>query len=146
MSRVYWDSMLFMYAFERNPTYMPAVKSILDRMRRRADTLCTSVFTLGEVLVGPRKLGSISASDSIKAYFSSGAIEILPYVLETSEQFASIRAWTPVTAPDAIHLAAASLAQVDVFLTNDQKLLKLRIPGIAAFVSLAPDAIKAAFP
>ena len=146
MSRVYWDSMLFMYALERNPTYLSIMQTILNEMHRRADTLCTSVFTLGEVLVGPRRLGSISGTDRVKAYFASGALEVLPYTLETSEQFASIRAWTSAAPADAIHLATASLASVDVFLTNDKKLLPLKVPGIRLFAGLDPQTLRHAFP
>jgi predicted nucleic acid-binding protein len=137
--------MLFMYALERHPIYASIVKTVLSEMHRRGDTLCTSVFTLGEVLAGPRKLGSISGSDRVKAYFASGAIEVLPYTLETSEQFASIRAWTSVTPADAIHLATASLASVDAFLTNDKKLVSLRVPGIRSFSGLEPQALKHIF-
>lgn len=146
MSKVYWDAMIFVYALERNPTYSSIVQSILQSMHRRGDSLLTSVFTLGEVLVGPRTLGSISGSDRVKAYFASGAIEILPFTLEASEQFASIRAWTRVRSPDAVHLASASLAQVDVFLTNDRKLRNLTIPGIRQFVGLDPHILRSVFP
>lgn len=146
MKKVYWDAMIFVYALERNPVYSSIVKSILESMRRRGDSLFTSVFTLGEVLVGPRVLGSVSGSDRVKAWFASDAINILPFTLETSEQFASIRAWTRVRSPDAIHLASASLAQVDVFLTNDKKLHSLTIPGIRQFAGLDSQALKTIFP
>jgi predicted nucleic acid-binding protein len=145
MSKVYWDSMLFMYALERNPLYFPIVQTVLREMHRRADTLCTSIFTLGEVLVGPRKLGSISGADRVKAYFAGGTLEVLPYTLASSEQFASIRAWTSVKPADAIHLATASLACVDVFLTNDIKLLSLKVPGIRSFANLDPQMLKQVF-
>lgn len=146
MSRFYWDSMLFMYALERHPAYSPVVQTVLREMHRRGDTLCTSVFTLGEVLTGPRKLGSVSGSDRVRAYFASGALEVLPFTLETSEQFASIRAWTAVKSADAVHLATASLASVDVFLTNDKVLLSLKVPGIRLFAGLDPQMLKHIFP
>jgi len=138
MSRVYWDSMIFIYVIEKNPDYFPIVKSVYENMARRGDTVLTSIFTLGELLVGPRKLGSQSAVDRIRSYFALGTVSILPFTFETSEQFALIRSWTGASPSDAIHLAAAAEAQVDVLLTNDTKLLSLRIPGIAEIADLDP--------
>ena len=54
MSRVYWDSMLFIYMLEGNPAFSPIVDGILREMDQRDDTLCTSIFCLGEVLTGRR--------------------------------------------------------------------------------------------
>ena len=146
MSRVYWDSMVFIYAIEKNPTYFPIVKAVHEAMKRRRDTLCTSIFTVGEVLVGARKAGSQSAVDRIKNYFAGDTAAILPFTLETAEQFALIRSWTRASPSDAIHLAAAVEAHVDVFLTNDAKLLPLRIPGIPLIACLDPVALSKILP
>jgi uncharacterized protein len=146
MSRVYWDSMIFIYAIEKNPQYFPIVKTIHEAMKRRGDILCTSVFTVGEVLVGPRKVGSQSGVDRIKNYFAGGTVSILPFSFETAEQFALIRSWTGASPSDAIHLAAAAEAHVDVFLTNDSDLLSLRIPGIPLIANLDTAAIKRILP
>lgn len=35
MSRVYWDSMLFIYLIEGNPAYAPRVKFVHEEMGRR---------------------------------------------------------------------------------------------------------------
>lgn len=136
MSRIYWDSMIFIYAIEKNPDFFPIVKTVHEAMQRRGDTLCTSIFTVGEVLVGPRKIGSQSGVDRIKDYFAGGTVSILPFTFETAQQFALIRSWAGTTPSDAIHLAVAAEAQVDVFLTNDTDLLRLRIPGIALIANL----------
>ena len=146
MSVVYWDSMLFVYAMERNPTFSPVVKIVLDAMKRRGDTLCTSVFAVGEVLVGPTKLGSISGADRVKSFFAGDTVDVLPFTLETAEQFALIRTWTGARPPDALHLATAALARVDVFLTNDKKLLQLRIPGIQCIAGLDPHVLARILP
>lgn len=146
MSRIYWDSMVFIYAVERSPTYFPIVKMVQEAMHRRGDTLCTSIFTVGEVLVGPRKLGSQSAVDRIRNYFAGDTISILPFTFETAEQFALIRSWTGTSPSDAIHLAAAAEAHIDVFLTNDTELLRLRIPGIPLIANLDPALLKRLLP
>ncbi len=82
MSRIYWDSMLFIYLIEGNPEFGPRVRAIHEEMVRRGDILCTSVFTLGEVLTGPRKVGAQTVVDRIRNYFlKSGRVELLPLTL-----------------------------------------------------------------
>jgi predicted nucleic acid-binding protein len=146
MSLVYWDSMVFAYLLEKNPTFFAVAKATYEAMRRRGDTLCTSVITVGEILVGPRKLGSQSGSDRVSSFFASGTVRLLSYDLKTADHFATVRAWTGASSPDAIHLASAAQAQVDVFLTNDRKLRNLTIPGIRLFAGLEPQVLKSVFP
>jgi|HubBroStandDraft_1064217.scaffolds.fasta_scaffold17673_5 predicted nucleic acid-binding protein len=137
MSRVYWDSMLFVYLLEGNPAYAPRVKSILEGMVKRDDTLCTSVFTLGEVLTGARKYGSQAAVAATRRFFlDSGQVELLPYSATTSDRYSVIRAATNVESADAIHLASASESSVDLFITHDKKLKNISIPGIQFIVGL----------
>lgn len=136
MSLVYWDSMVFVYLLERHTAYFHTAKTIHEAMKRRGDTLCTSIVTVGEVLVGPRKLGSQSGADRVLNFFAAGSIRILPFDFETANHFSIVRAWTTASPPDAIHLAAAAQAQVDLFFTNDRKLLSLQIPGITRIAGL----------
>jgi predicted nucleic acid-binding protein len=131
MSRVYWDSMLFIYLIEGNPTYAPRVKTIHEEMVRRNDVLCTSVFTLGEVLTGPRKVGATAVVDRIRSFFlSSSRVELLPFTVTTSDRYSIIRASTTAKSADAIHLACAADSGVELFITHDKSLHKLSIPGI----------------
>jgi uncharacterized protein len=131
MSRIYWDTMLFIYLLEDNPDYAPRVASILQRMESRGDTLCTSVFTLGEVLTGPRKAGAIDSVGEIKDYFlASGQVELIPFNATTADRYSVIRSTTSVQSADAIHLASAADSGVHLFLTHDKQLQKLDIPGI----------------
>jgi predicted nucleic acid-binding protein len=138
MSRVYWDSMMFIYMLEGNPIFGPAVRGILEDMDRRRDTLCTSIFCIGEVLTGPRKFNSMAGIAKVKQYFASDMVDVLPFTIETADRFSLIRATTAARPADAIHLATASAAGVDVFFTNDDKLLKLhlQIPGIQFITGL----------
>jgi predicted nucleic acid-binding protein len=128
--------MLFVYMLEAHPVNGPLVDKILDSIIRRNDTLCISAFGAGEVLTGPWCGGSQNEIDRIRHFFSDGSIEILPFTLETADRFASIRATNKVNPADAIHLAAAAEAGVDIFFTNDGELRKLSIPGIKLFADL----------
>jgi len=122
--------MLFVYLLEDHPQYFSRVQAIQRRLRERQDTICTSVFTVGEVLAGPTKLGATDAVAEILGAFRSPQIQLLPFSFDTSLLYARIRASSPVPPADAIHLASAAQTGVNLFLTNDRRLTKLVIPGI----------------
>ena len=136
MSLVYWDTMLFIYWLEAHPRHGPQVQRVHRQMEQRGDELCTSVFTLGEILTGAYKTGHTSEAEQIRKFFERGSVRILPFNLETADRYAMIRARHRVSPADAIHLAAASLAGVDVYFTNDDRLKKLLIDGIQFIVGL----------
>lgn len=136
MTRIYWDSLLFIYMLDANPTFGPKVRNILNQMISRGDTLSTSVFSLGEILAGPRRRDSASGVSAVKKYFQSGVVEILPFTAETADWYSVIRGANRVSQADGIHLATAAEAGVDVFFTNDKALRKLSIPGIKFFADL----------
>lgn len=130
MSQIYWDTMLFVYWFEDHPDYAKRVQRIYSRMEERRDTLCTSVFTLGEILTGLYQKGAFDLASRIRDLFRPPHIIVLPFSLATVESYAEIRAQHRVPPADSIHLATASAAKVDLFLTNDRRLLSLVVPGI----------------
>jgi predicted nucleic acid-binding protein len=56
--------------------------------------------------------------------------------MEAADRYSLIRAETRVSQADGIHLATAAAAGVDLFITNDEKLQALAIPGIRFFADL----------
>jgi uncharacterized protein len=131
MSRVYWDSMIFVYLIEGHSDYGPRVRAIYEEMTRRGDRLCTSVFSLGEVLTGPRKIGAEDLVERIRSFFLEGdAVDLIPFTISTADRFSIIRARSSVKSADAIHLACAAESGVELFITHDKSLQKLKIPGI----------------
>lgn len=136
MSRVYWDSMIFIYLLEANPDFGERVQHMHQSMLRRGDVLCTSVFTIGEVLTGPRKRNDLAVIRELKKFFGGKEVEILPFGLEAADRYSVIRAETRVSQADGIHLATAAASGVDLFITNDDKLQKLAIPGIRFFADV----------
>jgi uncharacterized protein len=139
MSRIYWDTMLFVYWLEDHPVYAKRVQRILAKMEERQDQLCTSAFTAGEVLVGPYKLNASGPAKQIREVFASSFVEILPFTLATADLYARIRVQHRVSPADAIHLACAAQAGTDLFLTNDASLPGKLIPGIQFIVGLDTD-------
>lgn len=139
MSRIYWDSMLFIYWIEDHPVYGRRMSHILDRMTERADVLCTSTFTLAEVLTGPYKRADERVATEIREVFESAAIETLPFTTRTAEIYARIRGRFGFSPPDAIHLASAADAGTDIFLTNDDALVGKGVPGIQFIARIDTD-------
>jgi predicted nucleic acid-binding protein len=105
-------------------------------IQRRGDRLCTSVFTIGEVLTGPRKHNDQEGVRKIEAFFARKTVDVLPFDWEQAERYSMIRASVRVSQADGIHLATAAAAEVDLFVTNDADLRKLAIPGIRFFADL----------
>jgi predicted nucleic acid-binding protein len=130
MSRIYWDTMLFIYWLEDHPRYGDRVQRIFDRMRERQDQLCTSTFAVGETLVGFHKRHEIETAARVRNFFRQNIVELIPYTLDTADVYAEIRAGGGLSSADAIHLACAASASTDLFLTNDKNLVGKVIPGI----------------
>jgi predicted nucleic acid-binding protein len=130
MSRIYWDTMLFVVWLEGNPEYKHRVREIHDRMEQRGDKLCTSIFAVGEILIGSAKAKDAKMRGIISEYFETSGVEVLPFNWGTAEIYSRIRAEHNVSPADAIHLACAAQARSDLFLTNDRRLCRLTIPGI----------------
>ena len=136
MSRIYWDTMLFVYLIEDNAVFGSKVRHIYERMQKRGDTLSTSTLTYGEALTGPLKGGDSQLADQMRQLFHGDEVELLPFLRSTAELYASIRAKGTASAPDAIHLATAAENHTDVFLTNDKRLHHLAISGIQFIAGL----------
>jgi predicted nucleic acid-binding protein len=136
MSRIYWDTMLFVYWLEEHPRYAKRIRHLLDKMKERQDQLYTSSFAVGETLVGFYKTGATETARKVRDLFQLPFVDVIPYTLETADIYARIRATQRVSPPDAIHLACAAQARIDLFLTNDTELVGKVIPGIQFIASL----------
>lgn len=135
MSRVFFDTNLFIYLFEGSGPENQRVADLRRRMIERRDHLFTSALTLGEVLVKPLRNGDeILANRWARAI--SAAATVVPFSADAAPVFARIRAERPVAPPDAIQLATAAAAGVDLFITNDERLSRFVVPEIQFICSL----------
>jgi len=128
VSRIYWDSNLFIYLHEGHPTFGPRVRRIYGEIVARNDTLCTSVFTVGEVLTMPLRMKDDAAVNAISESMLSGEVELIPFTLAMAQRYGKIRAISSVKAADALHLATAIESRVSLFVTNDHQLQRLQVP------------------
>jgi predicted nucleic acid-binding protein len=136
LSKIFWDTMVFIYLLENHPSYAQRVQHISERMVERGDRLFTSTLAAGEVLTGPQRTGDLPEFSKLEQYFQGPAITLLPFTFEAARHYSSIRAQHSVAPPDAIHLACAATEGVDVFITNDKSLVGKSVAGIQFIVGL----------
>ena len=135
MSRIFWDTNLFIYLFEDKHERSEQVAELRQRMIEREDELLTSALTLGEILVRPKEMGDEKLAQIYELAISAAAT-VLPFDSHAALRFAEIRQDRSIKAPDAIQLACASVARADLFITNDNRLSKKNIRGIQFIQSL----------
>ena len=135
MSRVFWDTNLFIYFLEGHSTFSPATRALRQQMLVRGDQLLTSTLTLGEVLVKPLERGDMALCRKYEEVIAGSSL-VLPFDDRAARNYASIRRDRSVRAPDALQLACAASANVDLFVTNDHRLQGKNISGIQFIVPI----------
>jgi predicted nucleic acid-binding protein len=135
MSRVFWDTNLFIYLFENYGPLSKATAELRKRMLIRGDQLLTSTLTLGEVLVKPLENQDMVLCAKYESGITAAAL-LLPLDTAAAKVYASLRSDRSLRAPDAIQLACAAGAGVDLFVTNDARLQSKYVNGIQFIASL----------
>lgn len=129
MSRVFLDTNFFIYLIEGRSPSAARARYLAKAFTARRDEVLTSVMSLGEVLVGPLKNGDHALAQRYRQIFRGRGISVLPFLEPAAEIFARSRL-AGVKAPDAIQLATAASNGCDLFLTNDDRLQGVTVPGI----------------
>lgn len=129
MSRVFWDTNLFIYLIEGTGDRSRQVLELYGRMRERGDSLFTSALTVGEVLVKPVERNNDALRRRYEQALGSGAT-VLPFDVDAASHYAEIRQDRSIRPPDAIQLACAAAAEIDLFITNDDRLTRKSVRGI----------------
>lgn len=135
MSRIFWDTNLFIYLIEDYGELSNRVATLRRRMLKRRDQLCTSTLTLGEVLVKPVEAANELLRQRYEEALVIGSF-LIPFDQGAALLYASIRKNRTIRPADAIQLACAARARVDLFITNDERLSEKSIPGIQFITSL----------
>ena len=136
LSRIFWDTNLFVYLIEDRGERAEQVVALREWMIERDDELMTSALTLGEVLVKPMESGDEALMRRYEHAIGTVAT-VLPFDDRAAPRFAEIRRDRSIRAPDAIQLACASAASLDLFVTNDDRLSRKHVRGIQFIRSLA---------
>ena len=136
MSRIFWDTNLFIYLFEDKSERTERVVALRELMIERQDHLVASALTLGEILAKSLAAGNGELTRRYKHAITTSAT-ILPFDQAAALAFATIRRNGTIQPADAMQLACASAAGVDLFITNDERLSRHIVPGIHFIQSLA---------
>jgi predicted nucleic acid-binding protein len=135
LSRIFFDTNVFIYLFEDYEPFSSMVDAFWRRMTDRGDRLVCSAMTLGELLVKPTKMGAVSLIEQYDRTIRSHA-KVINFDAVIAWRYASLRATHTLRSADAIQLACASHFGVDLFITNDKGLHKLNVPGIGFIAPL----------
>jgi uncharacterized protein len=136
MSRIFWDTNLFIYLFEDYGKYSQATAQLRHKMLRRGDELLTSTLAIGELLTGPERAGDKQLCQEYEEAIRLTAV-VVNFDINAAKKYAQLRSRPPrISPPDAIQLACAGAAGVDLFLTNDTRLHSLHVDGIQFITSV----------
>ncbi len=135
MSRIFWDTNLFIYLFEGQGPLHARTIGLRQAMLDRGDQLVTSALTLGEILVKPVERGNLELAREYEEAITSTSL-MISFDIRAARIYASLRCDRSIRAPDAVQLACAAAAGVDLFITNDERLGTKQVDGIQFIVPL----------
>jgi predicted nucleic acid-binding protein len=135
MIRIFWDTNLFIYLFEGHGPLSRRVAALRQSMLTRGDQLLTSALTMGEILVKPMEREDAELSKKYEETLTTTSL-LIPFDVKAAKIYAALRGDRSLRAPDAIQLACAAGAGVDLFITNDMRLHTKQIDGIQFIVPL----------
>ena len=136
MSRIFWDTNLFIYLFGDYGKHSQLTAQLRQKMLVRGDELLTSTLAIGELLTGPQRMGDKQLCQDYEEAIRLAAI-VVSFDLKAAQKYAQLRSRPPkIPPPDAIQLACAASAGVDLFLTNDTRLHNLQVDGIHFITSV----------
>jgi predicted nucleic acid-binding protein len=135
MSRIFWDTNVYIYLLEEFGPLSALAVNLRNKMLQRGDQLITSALTLGEILVKPTEQGD---TELCRKYVQgiTATSQVIPFDTEAAKRYAVIRCDRTLRSPDAIQLACAGVARVDLFITNDARLQNKQIAGVQFIVPL----------
>lgn len=136
MSRIFWDTNLFIYLLEGTGETLQLTTHLLGRMRERRDQLLTSTLTLGEILVKPLEAGQEDWANRLEKFLDSPGVEMVPFDRQAARVYGHVRRDRTIRPPDAIQLACAAAARTDLFVTNDDRLSRKNVAGVGFIVPL----------
>jgi predicted nucleic acid-binding protein len=122
--------MMFVYLLEGHKEYSDRVEELLNRSRRRRDTLFTSHLALGELMAGSERFDQPLKIAGVQRTLKEIGFSFLAFDQGAVKPFSVLRGREKLGTADSIHLACASSAGIDLFLTGDKHLHKLIVPGI----------------
>lgn len=137
MSRIFFDTNLFIYLTEGKGEERGQVRQILRRAWERSDQIVTSALTVGELLTKPLAAQDMHLVKQYEEMLRAPAVDVIAFDRQCAIPYALVRQDKSIKPPDAIQLACASASKCDLFITNDERLSRKIVPGIHFISSLS---------
>lgn len=120
------DTMVFIYHFEENKIYSPLTFSIFESLEKGNFNAITSILTLLEILVKPKRESNLILTERYKILLETFPnLQVKTLDENIADLASSLRANYNINTPDAIQIATSLEAQADIFITNDTSLKKV---------------------
>jgi predicted nucleic acid-binding protein len=114
------DTMVFIYHLEDHPIYAQATEVIFESWEAGNTAGVTSIITLLEILVKPKRDGNLEAARDYREMLTRFPnLELVILDLELADRASGLRAKYNLKTPDAIQIAATLQAGGTAFITND---------------------------
>ena len=121
------DVNILIYALTNHPEFGPASAKLLRSGSSR--TLSASELVAAELL-GHNSVHSEEDEVQLREFINREFLRLIPLTRPILYEAARLRRLHRITLADAIHVASAIISGAEAFVTNDQALTKLPIPGI----------------
>lgn len=123
---VFFDTSPFIYLIENNPKYFSEVSTYIVDQRASENFLTTSVLTISEFGVNPKKTNNLKPLEDFERVIEQFDFRILDVTPKIANLSSTLRAkYTFLKSIDALQLACAIDSSCNTFLTNDFKLKKI---------------------
>jgi predicted nucleic acid-binding protein len=121
------DSMIWIYEVESDPVFGPVVRPFFrDRLGGGRNRAGSSILALGELLVRPLTQGRADLVQKFRAAMTpSPDFFAWDATREVVERAAELRAKYRLKMMDALHVASAVVNRADLFLSNDDALVRV---------------------
>lgn len=114
-----FDTNIFIYILERNPTFFDGASKALEATVRSGQKVCLPTLLITEILSG-------TSDKRVLDFFVPDTFQIYDLTREIAATAGELRfANQKLKTADAVHLATALFAGADRFVTNDQQLTGL---------------------
>ena len=126
-SRVFIDTAPLIYFLEQNPQYHNKVKFFIEKCCEEEVEIISSTITIEEYCVFPYRKNDLELIRKMDEFIEDMGIELVNIDIAIAKKAAEIRGmFKDFKAMDALQLAAASLNNCDLFLTNDKQLKQFK--------------------
>ena len=122
------DSMIFLYQFADHPTYAPLTEIVFELLEQNKLISVTTTITIAEVFVrAEEKQDQITIAAYEQFFHTVPHLDIISVDWYVARLASKLRAkYKTIRLPDALQVSAPLLKNYSLFLTNDEKMKKVK--------------------